>query len=362
MFEKFTLAERDYWFIRSGKNSGEFFKHFKDSGLIAIGHADSFGLDFEDSHVLTDNEKLQVLATALVQMNNEARTPSEIGSSKRQLERFLTHISKDDIILTTNSDNQILAGKVTSSAYFGTTVILPTHERDEAPKECHYNLRINVDWGKVKDRKLLPYVVDKTLRSPLTVSQLDKPEQLHALNHWLFPIHFTESEARCTLKISTTQDIQNRDLSKLSLALDELELLSEYLSANDSFNLAEYQDFANANRDIYQYTITAQHVFMSPGHQNIQVFGSLRKQQIFALLLTAIFATAPLNASEQDEYNTVINAQHIEVARNFVSEIYQLNSIKQNLEVIVPKGDFSPSVEETDDEFAPSIPDDHTIL
>ncbi|TOF28806.1 hypothetical protein CGJ28_24305, partial [Vibrio parahaemolyticus] len=71
MFEKFTLAERDYWFIRSGKNSGEFFKHFKDSGLIAIGHADKFGLDFEDSHVLTEKEKSQVLATALVQMNNE---------------------------------------------------------------------------------------------------------------------------------------------------------------------------------------------------------------------------------------------------------------------------------------------------
>ena len=64
MFEKFTLAERNYWFIRSGKNSGEFFKHFKDSSLIAIGHADNFGLDFEDSHVLTEDEKRQVLATA----------------------------------------------------------------------------------------------------------------------------------------------------------------------------------------------------------------------------------------------------------------------------------------------------------
>lgn len=363
MFEKLTLAERDYWFIRSGRNSGEFFKHFKNSGLIAIGHADDFGLNFADSLILEDADKRLVLSTTLVQMSNETKTPSEIGSTKRQLERFLNHIKTDDIILTVNSDNQVLAGKVTSSVYFGTTAILPHYIQGETPKPCHYNLRVNVEWGKVKDRKFLPYVVDKTFRSPLTVSQLDKPEQLQALNHWLFPVYFTDNEACCTLKISTNQGIQNRDLSKLSLALDELELLAEYLSEKETFDLSNYQKFAKDNRDIYQYTITAQHVFMSPGHQNIQVFGSFRKQQIFALLLTYIFSATPLSANEPLEGSEVLSEQHIELASNFVNTEYGLNSIKQKLEVIVPEEDFSPSAEDREeDQFAPSVPDNHTIL
>ncbi|MEZ8059608.1 hypothetical protein [Vibrio splendidus] len=359
MFEKSYLSEsRNYWFIRSGRNSGEFFNHFIDNTVIAIGHSDRVDFNFDDGHELSNDDKDNIISAVKRNMADSGRKPSEIGNTGGQLTRFLKDMKIDDIVITVNSDNKIVAGKVISNCYYGTTGLIQrsrSTQEDASGEPCYYSLRADIKWGKRKDRSMLPFPVEKTLRTPLTVAHLDKPDQVAALNHWLFPIHFTDNDVRCTLKIATQEQIPNRKLTKLSLALDELELLAGYISSEvdlGNLDVNGYQSFIKANEDTYDYTLKAQHLFMSPGYQFLQFPGGKAVNAVFASLFIYIFSPEAV-ALEQLVPDGMSEEQFVSLANNFKQNA-RADELKDILNIGLPIPDLAPS----NDSVVPRSDDD----
>ncbi|CDT43289.1 hypothetical protein VCR4J2_530051 [Vibrio coralliirubri] len=348
MFEKSYLSEsRNYWFIRSGRNSGEFFNHFIDNTVIAIGHSDRVDFNFDNGHMLSKDDKDNIISAVKRNMADSGRKPSEIGNTGGQLTRFLKDMKIDDIVITVNSDNKIVAGKVISNCYYGTTGLVRrsrTAQEDSSGEACYYSLRADIKWGKRKDRNMLPFPVEKTLRTPLTVAHLDNPEQVSALNHWLFPIHFTENEVRCTLKIATPEHIPNRQLTKLSMALDELELLAGYIAEQaDLSNLGidGYDQFITNNENSFNYTLTAQHLFMSPGYQFLQFPGGRVVSTAFASFFIYIFSPGAV-ALEDLVPVGMEQSQFIELANHYKQKV-PVDDLRHLLDVGLPASDLSAS-------------------
>ncbi|KOO03146.1 hypothetical protein [Vibrio nereis] len=376
MFENNYLSPiRNYWFVRSGQDGGEFFEHFNNSSVIAIGHADETPFNFTNGHILTDKNKDEIINAVKVYLRNRRKKPSVVGNIGGQLTRFLKEIKKDDIIVTVKGD-RIVAGKVVSDCYYSSEAIHPHHYTDDdkqASEPCRYTLRFNVKWGKRKDRGLVPYNLEKTLRTPLTVAHLNKEDQVAALNHWLFPVYYTNEQIRCTLKIATTQQIQNRQLTRLSLALDELELLSGYVnSLEDDLNnlsISGYKSFVRTNEESYVYTLTAQHLFMSPGYQFLQ-FASFENNTAKTILFTAVLYSlfnpdAAAMAEMLPPDLPVEEVQHI--TASIKNKISNFDALRESLSVGLPEPDLSPSndsaiLESTDDGFGDGEAIDDSML
>lgn len=356
MFENNYLSQtRNYWFVRSGHDGGEFFEHFNNSSVIAIGHADETPFSFSNGHTLTDNNKDDIIDAVKANLRGHLRKPSVVGNIGGQLTRFIKEIKKDDIIVTVKGD-RIVAGKVTSDCYYSSEAIHPRHYRDDdeqASEPCRYTLRFNVKWGKRKDRGLVPYNLEKTLRTPLTVAHLSSEDQVASLNHWLFPVHYTNEHIRCTLKIATTEQIPNRLLTRLSFALDELELLSGYFSSlnDDLSNLSssDYESYAEANQETYGYTLTAQHLFMSPGYQFLQfpVLGnSTLKTALFTAVFYALFSADAAAMSEM--VPPEISLEEVQnIASSLQAKIPNFDALKENLNIGLPSSDLVPSDDTT---------------
>ncbi|MCD9512125.1 hypothetical protein [Photobacterium phosphoreum] len=284
----------NYWFIRAGNNGGKFFQHFKDNGVVALGHADDVGLDYEDDHQFSDAEKEIIIGSTRNFLSNLGESPSQISNKSNQLNRFLMTMKPNDIVITIN-DNSMMAGRVLSEAYFSSIGLdLHTLRDDTSNITCEYLLRCNVDWGHSKYRGLIPLELEKAFRFTGSIMQFTAHDQIKALNHWLFPIHFVENEVCCTLRISSQDNLSNNQLTKLSSFLDELELISAYVENSidnvEDVNINNLLSFINLHKEHYNYALKAQHLFMSPGHQFIQLPGSLIRKYIYGGLLAALLS------------------------------------------------------------------------
>ncbi|MCG7499342.1 hypothetical protein MHO82_20975 [Vibrio sp. Of7-15] len=366
-----TISENtQYWFIRAGRDSGKFFYNFKENGVVALGHAEDVVLPIFHDNALSDEEKEMVLISTQTALQNREESKSQISNKVNQIRRFIEIMKPGDIVITIN-DTSIMTGQVTSGVYFGSVGLTSNTERDKGSNDtCYFNLRCNVNWGRIKNRSLLPSDIEKIFRYTGSILQLDKPEQIKSINHWLYPIHFVEDEVRCTLKISSKEELSNRQLTKLSGVLDELELLADYLSNeidnNGAISHDKYLTYATEYRDSYTYTLKAQHQFMSPGHQFLQLDGSETKKVIFAILLQLTLSSEVTGASLDDVVPEGVDLQMIESIVQSVNGSNDVAVIKASLDVglskpSVPVEEISEAEHNIDDGWG-SEPSENSAL
>lgn len=290
-----------YWFIRAGNNGGKYFHHYKDNKIVALGHADKSGIAFEDGHEFTEAEIAGILVSTRNYMSNLAETKSQITNKTNQLQKFLTGVSINDIVITINED-YMTAGIVKSKPYYSSVGLTLSTARDSGSKEdCNFLLRCGVEWGVTKKRGLMPVELEKAFRYTGSIMQFTQEEQIKALNHWLFPVHFCDDEVRCTLRISAKNDLSNHQLTKLSSFLDEMELMSHYISdnINNDITLAGMLDHLANIKESHQYELKAQHLFMSPGHQFIQLPSSKKLvRYTYPIILSILLSNATYASSD----------------------------------------------------------------
>lgn len=260
--------------------------------------------------------------------------------------------------------SKVIVGVVSSKPYYANSLL---YGRAGDKKVCDYNLRMDVSWGKPRLRESVPLNLDKTLRIPNTITEFKEVHQVRTLNHWLYPIYFAEGEVRCSLRIASEEDLSNHQLTVLSQTLDRLDALSsfvDYASKNDlEFSIENFDKYLTSTH--VQYGLKAQHLFMSPGYQFIQLSGSDLKRLAFASLLAIAFDSADAVALELPQG---ISQEQIAELANHITSGSGIASVKHDLKVSLPKKEGSGRTDEQEmgilleDNSADSDPVDGSML
>ncbi|EPN7876901.1 hypothetical protein M2G66_09160 [Vibrio vulnificus] len=310
-------ADENFWVIRSGKDA-VYYNHFRKNNVIAIGHTE--GLDVGEIEGELSNDNIDtILALYHTSLHQKGEAKSVISRQVGQVRQFLTLVKVGDTVLTI-TDSKVLAGRVISKCYYDETE-LKVNPDDEADG-CFFPLRINVEWGKAQARDYIPYIIDKSFRNTGTIFSLSEEDKVKALNHWLHPIHFIEDEVRCSINIKSQEKLSNRELSSLSSVYDQLELLASYIASFDDPTEASvegFEEFLQERSLTYGYQLTAQHAFMSPGHQFIQLKGTKAQITAFALAFACLFNSNVVFA-EAEANNAALTEKVIELAQVIKTE------------------------------------------
>jgi len=344
-------ADRKFWVIRPGKDA-VYYNHFRKNNLVAIGHTED--LDVGDIEGELSSESIDVILTLYRNdMIRRNESNSVIARQVGQVRQFLTQVNEGDIVLTL-TESKVLAGRVTSRCYYDETEFKadPNDKRDG----CYFPLRINVDWGKAQPRDNIPYVIDKSLRNTGTIFGISEDDKVKVLNHWLHPIHFVNDEVRCSINIKSKEQLSNRELSSLSNVYDQLELLAGFISSFDNphdATLEAFEEFLSAEYLTYGYQLTAQHAFMSPGHQFIQLKGSHDTIKAFALAFALLFNNN-LVFAEDAENDQILTEKITELVQ--VIKTKQITHSIRSLEAEMQK----QIVQEA--EFEEPVPSDEAML
>lgn len=324
-------ADKKFWVIRSGKDA-VYYNHFRKNNLIAIGHTEGLDVGDIEGELSTDDADT-ILALYQTSLNDKGEAKSVISRQVGQVRQFITLVNEGDTVLTI-TDSKVLAGRVTSKCYYDDTELKVYP--DDQDDGCYFPLRIKVEWGKAQARDYIPYIIDKSFRNTGTIFSLSEEDKVKALNHWLHPIHFVDDEVRCSINIKSHQRLSNRELSSLSSVYDQLELLASFIANFENPEDATVEGFLLFLEEqslTYGYQLTAQHAFMSPGHQFIQLKGTKEQITAFALAFACLFNSNVVFA-EDDANNEVLTEKVIELARVIKTErvSQSMNSLQAEMQ------------------------------
>ncbi|WP_318498161.1 hypothetical protein [Photobacterium leiognathi] len=344
-------ADKKFWVIRSGKDAA-YYDHFRKNNLIAIGHTK--GIDVEDIEgELSEDDVETILTRYHTHLYQIGETNSVIARQVSQVRKFLTLVKEGDTVLTI-TESKVLAGRVISKCYYDETE-LKINPDDEADG-CDYPLRINVEWGQAQARDYIPYIIDKSFRNTGTIFSLSEEDKVKTLNHWLHPIHFIDDEVRCSINIKSQENLSNRELSNLSNAYDQLELLANYIASFDDPAEASVESFETFLREqscTYSYQLTAQHAFMSPGHQFIQLKGTREQIIAFSLAFACLFNSNVVFAEEETN-NPVLTEKVIELA-----QVIKTNRVTQSMDSL--QAEMQKQIVQ-DSDFEEPVPSEDAML
>ena len=367
-------SDRNYWIVRAGEGS-TYYKHFCENNLVALGHAD--GIDYSGitqysesgKETLSADDKKAIITKHRSLLLKKKESKRQISNKNGQVKRFLNEIKIDDIVITVNL-RKITAGRITSECYYDDTPLSFNAGTDKRSSTCESALRYEVEWGKSYFRKDLPYVIDRVLRNQGAIFSISEKDQVKAINHWLAPIHFSDGEIRCSVNITAQDEISNRELTNLSRVFDQLEILASYLescSEVDDISVDGFQQYCSENGADYQYSLTAQHAFMSPGHQFVQLPGTYLKQVYFGSAFALLFSSTMAIAGESQ---SVIPPEKQAKMQLIVQNIIATNAVNKSiksLKVKLPNQNAalkSDITEQNDNiiDFAEPKPSTKTIL
>jgi len=278
----------------------------------------------------------QFLALGRTENTNKARLSNLAG----QLNRFLLEISLNDIVITVDSGS-IMAGRVISDPYISDEP-LTYSDAERGTIECSYKLKRDIVWGKRLSREDIPYELESTLRNNSAVFEIADIKKAGIVKHWLSPIHFSDDTLHISTRIENTESISNHEMTRLSSALDSLEIASKNIAS-----LIE-QRGGVGNVDLaallsaptgYRYALTTQQAFMSPGDHFIQLSGCVLQRAIYAILFASMFGSEVAFAEQPIELlNTQVVDEIISVGVRLQDEL-RLEEVKESLDLRLPDQD-----------------------
>ncbi len=339
---------RKYWVIRSGKG-GQYFNHFRKSNVTAIGHADSYippeyleNLDENGCKYLSKQEYKIIITNHLdIASKNKAIKKGQASNINGQIRRFLSDISVDDIVVTITPDF-VMAGRILSEPYICTEPmkIKKGGIDEEFLSECKYSLRRNVIWTEKYQRETIPYILENSFRNVSTVFEVSSPNKVSILNHWLSPAHICGDTLHLSSRIEAQNSIGNRSMTQFSSILDKLELLSHNITIrldnDEKINPADYSSYIT-NSEEYEYLLTTQQAFMSPGDHFIQLSSKKLQLQVYAILFAALFGTNLVLADDhKDNINTQTHSSLLAIAEK-VRETEDFGKIQKDLNLQLRK-------------------------
>lgn len=178
-----------------------------------------------------------------------------------QVRSFVYEMSVGDWVVTVG-DRQVRFGRITSSSYIREASLPVVYDQETGRKvDMDYRLRRSVVWGPSISRKELPYGLIQSLKSNLTVFNLDRHWQ--AVHHSLYPAFMKDDQLYLSSKIRSKDEIKNYSVSTILNLLNEVEVIGKELAHGN--DLDDFERIYNQYIDRNQLTITTKAQFHSPG-------------------------------------------------------------------------------------------------
>jgi hypothetical protein len=257
---------QEIWVVRCDR--GQYFRHFREHGVMAIGHMDSIVKEAVDSASLyaSFSTRLDALASSLaIKPDKSLASKAAVSAQLNQVQRFCEQIKPGDLVVS--ADGSLLAvGRVTGNAFIDEKPLeAKIRFSNEIVNPLRFRLRREVAWGPVIERKEWPLSVRRALSSNMTVFSLG--HQKRAIYHLLYPAFEDASGLHTTVTINQPQDIDNFSISTLFRFLSQAEAIALAASEIDDgqLNIADFESRIQKILFSSSLLLTSKAQFMSEG-------------------------------------------------------------------------------------------------
>lgn len=251
--------EKRYWVVRA--ESGRYYDHFTKYGVVALGHLNCVEpKDTPEGQVFCPDEGE---LTDLFKKYHDSKEHKKQSTSVQlaQVKSFTYDMSVGDWVVTVGS-SFIRFGRIISKPYIKNAPLTVVYDPEKGRKvDMDYRLRRSVVWGPFIPRKELPYGLIQSLKSNLTVFNLDRHWQ--AVHHSLYPAFMRDNQLFLSSKIRSDKEIKNYSVSVILTLLNEVEVIGKELAKGS--NLDDFDSYYDQYIDDDELTITTKAQFHSPG-------------------------------------------------------------------------------------------------
>jgi hypothetical protein len=304
--DRLKLAYRNsstnIWLVRA--TGGKFLEHFRQGGVVAIGHLDDTydHRNSADSSIPNFNDIQSMLlrkpeyTTTVEGTKRSAKKLNGKGTKKlRQIACFNEKIKQGDIIVSTDGDALVI-GICGGPAFFSSdpvTIEVPKDADPEfrAPKMYH-RLRREVTWGPRISRFNLPGAIKKTLQGQQTIIDLQK--HWDKFYHLVYPFFVDENYLYISNKITSSGAVNNLAIGGLLQNISLMQLFAQEIEETGSIDLESIVRLLNFELGLGELSATTKAEFMSPGDLwnriPLEGFGDKAQGAILCVALTLILA------------------------------------------------------------------------
>ncbi|ABZ76354.1 hypothetical protein Shal_1789 [Shewanella halifaxensis HAW-EB4] len=336
-------AGRRYWVVRA--ESGKFYDHFIQNGVIALGHLNCLNVAEQDTYIPDLAELSERFHNYHLSKNNKRQRASV---HLAQLKSFIYDMKVGDWVLTVGRSG-VRYGRVLGKPYVKKGIVRVTYDEETNNYvDMDYNLRREVQWGPLVKRKLLPYGLVQSLKANQTVFCLDKNWQ--AVYHSIYPAFKFENQLYLSANIRTQKDIKNYSVTSFFKLLNEVEVIGKEFSERQEISNFEQVFDSYLSQD--NLTITTKAQFHSPGEiwNTIQSFvgpESLDTWQTYTVL-----AYGMIFGNQKLGFDGIIDLETRKKLWDLVIERMKVNKVEESLKSLdleLPDADTSKLEDSSND-------------
>ncbi|MEG0937735.1 MAG: hypothetical protein RSE32_04385 [Comamonas sp.] len=285
-------------------DKGTLFRKFIQEKFIGIAHLDNHELPLASSN------------DDLVREIYSLYDSDAINHGKlRQIRSFIQKICPNDWVITLDQSH-ICVGRILSNSIF--------HANDEDPSyRGKISLRRNVIWGPIIPRNRLPYDLRNSLKSNLTVFNVNKFAE--SIYHSIFPFFVKDEYLHTTLLINSHYNLKTSSIADLFNLVSSIEHHTFQAIANTS----ESVDFSVIS------TVKAE--FSSPGDIRIR-FKSIGVSVPKWIPITLIIYTL-LFGNDWTGYQGLLDLKSRQAIISYILKIKEIEKsieLKQDLKLSSP--------------------------
>lgn len=287
------------WVVRPGRDY-EFFEHFLDGKLAAIGHFDDF---ITKDGAISKEDYEGWMRNYYTDAAKQGLTRQIISANVNQVKKFLFDMKIGDLIFTIGPGT-VVAGIITSEAYSSDDIVETID--DKAFKDLDFKIRRDITWGRSYNREHIPDAVKRSFKANQTV--FSAAEHLRSIYHWINTIYISDGTVYSSSRINQEDDIHHYSVTKFAEVLNKLEALatlveSNYINdeADKEISLKEIRKQLSTLAFDDLLNLTTQQSFMSPGDYWTGFTGGTRVATIaFTIAICELLSVTPTFADQQD--------------------------------------------------------------
>lgn len=297
-----------YWVVRPGEGA-QYFKHFHDHSIIALGHVDNV---LGANEGTLDNVESSDVKSALLDLYkkqneqgqewDEAEGHAAASSAAGQVSTFVNEMNLGDVIITLDSKS-ILIGRIVSQAYVENTElkIIKSNSSGYSQHTLSYKLRRKIKWESIRQRVHLPTPIKPCFSPSQTVFSISE-SKIGLFKNWLFSIYFQNDKLFFSTKINEPDDISQFNLTEFQRAIQKIELIADRVINNDveiTPNLIKDIDRQYLLSGINdEFTLSAKNSFLSEGNIWSTVTGNKKRSLAYAIMLGGLFNVEVVSADD----------------------------------------------------------------
>ncbi len=338
-----------YWVVRASR--GDFVSHFRQSGLVAIGHIDD--LVAGSAHNDPYYPDLKALRSSIeqreIKKGDEAATKYRAHSYFNQVKTFLGEISVGDLVVTID-EGSLSVGRVIGNPFVDTSPVRYFYDENKnSYSDMSYKLRRAVQWGPVMSRSSLPTAMKRSISARQTVFNIDS--YWTALYHLLYPVFRYGDRVYISARIKQKEAINSYSVSQVFRILTELEVVTRSYEAILYDPATDFDALFAQFRRTGDFELKTVAEFMSPG----SIWGSLgfsdqagRRIVIAGLLYAAIFGIDVKGVTIGGIIDENIRQKVVEYFLNRLEE-NDVVEMRERLNLDVPRHDTGTLEDKTHD-------------